>query len=91
MVLKEKKISGGKLVKIDYQIVDNIIKRFRLYGDFFLYPETSLIEMEAALIGKHPDQVQKTMQEILDKYHGQFIGVSPLDIQIILENEQLKM
>ena len=46
-----------KLIKISLEYTDNkkIISSIRITGDFFLYPEETLDQIEASLIGKKMD------------------------------------
>ena len=46
------KIKNGKFIKINYEINNNIISKIKYTGDFFLYPEESLIDLERLLTGK---------------------------------------
>lgn len=47
----EYKTPGGKLVQVDFTIVDGLIQRPVISGDFFLYPDDALDPMTAALDG----------------------------------------
>jgi lipoate---protein ligase len=47
----EYKVPGGKLVVVDFEVVDGRIQRFRLAGDFFLEPDDALAAIDAAIDG----------------------------------------
>jgi lipoate---protein ligase len=47
----EFKVPGGKLVVVDFDVVDGRIARFRLAGDFFLEPDTALADIDRAVEG----------------------------------------
>jgi len=47
----EFKVPGGKLVVVDFDVVDSRIANFRLAGDFFLEPDTALDEINGAVNG----------------------------------------
>jgi len=47
----EYKVPGGKLVVVDLEIEDGLIRDFRLAGDFFLEPDTALEAINAAVEG----------------------------------------
>jgi lipoate-protein ligase A len=47
----EYKVPGGKLVVVDFEIVDGRINGFRLAGDFFLEPDSALEAINAAVNG----------------------------------------
>ncbi|WP_309065606.1 lipoate--protein ligase family protein [Microbacterium sp.] len=47
----EYKVPGGKLVVVDLDFEDGLIRRFHLAGDFFLEPDTALADIDAAVEG----------------------------------------
>ena len=47
----ELKVPGGKLVVVDLDVEDGVLRRVRLSGDFFLEPGEALEAMDAALEG----------------------------------------
>jgi lipoate-protein ligase A len=51
----EYKVPGGKLVVVDLEVVDNVIRDFRLAGDFFLEPDSALDAINAAVNGLPAD------------------------------------
>lgn len=90
MVVAIRKISGGKLVKISFTTQNDVLTSFKLYGDFFLHPETTLDLIEAQLIGTHLHEISKLIQLILDEHDAEFIGVAPDDIQDMIIEEMSK-
>ena len=79
---KYKKISGGKSIKIDLEIIDGKIVKFILSGDFFAFPNEKLEEMEKKIIGKSIDEAEKIINEY--KYKINLIGISFNDILSLL-------
>ncbi|MGR4011060.1 lipoate--protein ligase family protein [Leucobacter sp. 1207-22] len=51
----EYKVPGGKLVVVDFTIVDEKIADFSLSGDFFLEPDEALLDINAAITGLSPN------------------------------------
>jgi lipoate-protein ligase A len=51
----EFKVPGGKLVVVDFEIIDGLISNFRLAGDFFLEPDSALEDINAAVNGLPAD------------------------------------
>ena len=51
----EFKVPGGKLVVVDLEVVDGIIREFSLAGDFFLEPDGALPAINAAVNGLPAD------------------------------------
>ena len=47
----EYKVPGGKLVVVDLEVENGLIRDFRLAGDFFLEPDTALEAINAAVEG----------------------------------------
>ena len=47
----EFKVPGGKLVVVDLEVVDGVIRDFRLAGDFFLEPDEALDAINGAVEG----------------------------------------
>ena len=47
----EYKVPGGKLVVVDLEVVDGVIRDFHLAGDFFLEPDDALADIDAAVNG----------------------------------------
>lgn len=45
------KTPGGKLVVVDFQVVDGLLQRVTVHGDFFLYPDEAFPALAAALEG----------------------------------------
>ena len=51
----EYKVPGGKLVVVDFDVIDDRIRDFRLSGDFFLEPDDALGCINEAIEGLHPN------------------------------------
>lgn len=47
----EYKTPGGKLVVADFAVEEGRLRRMRVSGDFFLYPEEALATIDSALDG----------------------------------------
>jgi lipoate-protein ligase A len=57
----EFKVPGGKLVVVDLDVVDGIIRNFQLAGDFFLEPDSALESINAAVNGLPADADAKQL------------------------------
>ena len=67
-----------KLIKISLEYTDSkIISSIRITGDFFLYPEETLDQIEASLIGKKMDRnsIKETIEKCLS--HSEAFGFDP--------------
>nr|MDQ2698379.1 lipoate--protein ligase family protein [Actinomycetota bacterium] len=47
----EYKVPGGKLVVVDFDVVDGVIRNPRVAGDFFLEPDEALEDLNRGLDG----------------------------------------
>ena len=63
----EYKVPGGKLVVVDFDVVENAIRNFRLSGDFFLEPDTALADIDAAIEGQAPQQTIERFAEVIQQ------------------------
>lgn len=52
--MAERKVPGGKLVRIKVDCSDGTIRSLRIEGDFFIYPEEGIVDLESSLIGSRP-------------------------------------
>jgi lipoate---protein ligase len=59
----EFKVPGGKLVVVDLEVVDGIIRDFSLAGDFFLEPDSALAGINSAVNGLPADSDAKRLTE----------------------------
>lgn len=51
MFRASKKVTGGKLVRVEIDFADNKISYVKITGDFFLHPEERLTHLEKSLVG----------------------------------------
>ncbi|MEM2922454.1 MAG: lipoate protein ligase C-terminal domain-containing protein [Candidatus Bathyarchaeia archaeon] len=52
----ELKVPQGKLVRVKFDVAENLIRNIKFTGDFFLHPEDDLEKLESALEGKPADE-----------------------------------
>jgi len=79
----EKKVPGGKLVKVSAEFGETI-KSVKITGDFFLHPEEAIELIEKSLLGiganEQASAFEKAISETTKKNDIQMIGVSARDI-----------
>ncbi len=75
------KVKGGKLLRINFNINDNKITDFKLSGDFFIYPENEIDNIESILVGKKYFEISNILESYLEKNKITIIGFSPNDVQ----------
>jgi lipoate-protein ligase A len=75
----EYKVAGGKLVVVDLEVVDGVIRDVVLSGDFFLEPDEALGDMSDALEGMSAAASLGTLVEAVDRARGDavLVGFDP--------------
>jgi lipoate---protein ligase len=70
------KVPGGKLIRIDAEIIEGRIKDIKISGDFFIHPEESIAEMEKGLLGMKlgRKELNRTVSERFKGYEA--VGIS---------------
>lgn len=82
------KTAGGKLVTVDFTVRDGYLRNVQVSGDFFLYPEEALADIQSALEGL-PESAGS--QEIVLQIEGALspdaalVGFSPEAVAIAVE------
>ncbi|UCH89248.1 MAG: hypothetical protein JSV49_00960 [Thermoplasmata archaeon] len=89
-VWAERKVSGGKLIKVELVISNESISKASITGDFFAYPESFIEDLEVDLKGKstEPEPLAAVLKQFLADYNYpvEFIGIDYNDIiELILE------
>ena len=69
------KVPNGKLIKLFFEIKENKITEFRLTGDFFIYPEEAIYDIENFLIGKSIEDRKNLETEL-----GDFINIKKIEL-----------
>lgn len=59
----EYKTPGGKLVIVDFEVIEGRLRNVEISGDFFLYPEEEFPVMAAALEGIDADLDDESFAE----------------------------
>ena len=75
----ELKVTGGKLLKCQLTLKKDIIDTLTITGDFFLYPEEKITDLETCLLGCHPHL--KDIKSKLTSFfqHVELVGATPQD------------
>ncbi len=79
-----------KLLRLDVEIIDNIIKTIKITGDFFIHPEDKIEDIENLLKDLSVDQVASKLKEFIKKNNVQVIGFTPDDLQIAITQNIIK-
>ena len=81
----QKKISGGKLLIIKIQVDKGVISNILILGDFFLYPEDKLKELEYELVKKDKSNALFTIESVIKKHNIKIIGFAPEDLYELIK------
>ncbi len=77
----EEKISGGKLLRVKVNYDNNKINSVKITGDFFLYPEESIEEIENILANISTNEDEKSILDkissVVNKQKIEMIGINP--------------
>jgi lipoate-protein ligase A len=87
---RELKIGGGKLIRCKIEVENGRIERILLSGDFFLYPEESITQLESELKGLKIDD-RKSIKRVITKFFRgvEAVGITKEDLmKIILGNDR---
>ncbi len=82
-----RKIPGGKLIRIDTLSAERMYK-VKITGDFFLYPEDALDEIEHILsnapLPLKKEALVQALKDTLTSFDAQLVGASAEDIVDVL-------
>ena len=76
------KPDGGKLVRIEVDLLDNSINQIKICGDFFLHPEDGLGMIEANLVGIRMMErdIRMSIKQTVETKRLTLFGITPKDI-----------
>lgn len=63
----EYKVPGGKLVIVDFDVIDDALRQVRVTGDFFLYPDDALASLVSGLEGAPAGAGVETYRDLVDR------------------------
>lgn len=73
-----KKVVGGKSVKVDLEVVNGLIVNAVVSGDFFLYPEEAIHEIESSIRGRTLEEAIREVSRFRSSV--EFLGVTIDDV-----------
>jgi lipoate---protein ligase len=74
----------GKLLRLEVRVEDGVINFIRIRGDFFVYPEEAISELENFLQGKDIKKISQLLAEFLNNSGIAIIGFTPQDLVVAL-------
>jgi len=83
-----RKVPGGKLVRTTVRY-DEEVESVEITGDFFLYPEDAIDEVEDAFLGAPVDEdevgLSERAEEALLEAEAELVGVGPDDVALAVK------
>jgi lipoate-protein ligase A len=79
----EYKVPGGKLVRVELDVVDGRLADVRLSGDFFLEPDSALEDMGRALAGMPADATAIELADAITVGLGPHVSMVGFDAQSV--------
>jgi lipoate-protein ligase A len=72
----------GGLIRADFRASEGLLIEVRLTGDFFLYPQDALEELERALSGVRltRSDLMSATAEVMDRSEVEAVGFGPEDV-----------
>lgn len=80
----ERKVPGGKLVRVDGRVEDDRLVEVVVSGDFFLEPDEALDHIRAALEGISVQSSFETITAVVEAARGEavMVGFAPVDVAL---------
>ncbi|MCD6558880.1 lipoate--protein ligase family protein [Thermococci archaeon] len=75
------------LIRFEIEEENGIAKRVKISGDFFIYPEESIVELERKLTGKETSKLEEILDEFFKvSFEGEMPYVTVEDFKMALKN-----
>lgn len=82
------KVPQGKMLRIEADIKDSVIKRIKITGDFFIHPEEAITEIEDFLTGRPLPGIGEVLAGFLEEKNIRVIGFNPSDLELALARQE---
>ncbi len=84
----QRKVPGGKLVRVDVVCEQKVISKIRITGDFFVYPEEALAsierDLEAIGLSGTEAELEELVESTVSASNARLIGFSTKDLAEML-------
>ena len=81
----EYKVPGGKLICAETDVSEGKLSRVKVYGDFFMHPETAIEGLEEHLTGIGVDAIKGSVEEFFGGKEITLYGVAVGDFSHIIK------
>ncbi len=75
----EYKVKGGKLLRCNLNVDNDIISSIKITGDFFMYPEEKIESLEEMLVGVKMDE--ESIREKMNEFFSSDVQVVGADAE----------
>ncbi len=82
------KAPNGKLLRLQLNAEDGVIKNIKIAGDFFIHPEKAILDIERFLVGKKINDIKGALGKFLLNNNVIIIGFKPTDLFDALSNDK---
>ncbi len=79
------KVPNGKLLRIQANLDEDIISSIKISGDFFIHPETAIIEIEKLLAGVKIQNIADKLDKFIKEKKITLVGFNSADLADALE------
>ncbi len=74
------KAPNGKLLRLQFDAEDDVIRNIKIAGDFYIHPEKAILDIEQFLVGKKINDIESILEKFLLNNNIIIIGFKPTDI-----------
>ncbi len=87
MVKGNLKVSGGKLLSLEFNVVDGKLRNVIISGDFFMIPEDEIRNLEKALEGANAeiDEIAESIRGFFRDREVSVLGFSTDDLILLFK------
>ena len=75
------KVESGKLLRLDVEFKGELISEIKISGDFFIYPNSAICEIEAFLVNKNINHIEKLLDDFIKENGYRIIGFNSSDLK----------
>ena len=75
------KVPGGKLLRLKARTENGRIEEIKINGDFFVYPETAIEDIEIFLNNQNIADLADRLNRFIKEKNIRIIGFTPADLE----------
>ena len=87
--MKNVTYKADKLIRLEYEIEDGVLRFIRITGDFFVHPEEKLKIKKKGLLGVMVDGIPAKFDSILGENDIEVIGFNGDDLKAAIMKDEL--